>query len=168
MTGKPSYLTREQIEERRLEGARLLKAKKLSQADIARRLGVSRAAVTQWAHQLESGESLRQRAVPGRPAKLTRPQQQTLQRLLKRGARAAGFPTGRWTLWRIQQVIEREFGVTYHVNSLSEVLARLGWSVRQPLAHAQERDEEVILAWLQHHWPRTKKGASPRRRHRGF
>jgi transposase len=38
--------------------------------------------------------------------KLTRAQQQTLKRLLKRGARAAGFPTERWTLGRLQHVSE--------------------------------------------------------------
>lgn len=36
MTWKPTYLTREQMEKRRLEGGRLLKAGKLSQAEIAR------------------------------------------------------------------------------------------------------------------------------------
>jgi len=168
MTWKPTHLTREQMEERRLQGARLLKANKLSQAEIARQLGVSRAAVTHWAQQLEAGESLQRRVAPGRPPKLTRPQRQALQRLLKRGARAAGFPAERWTLGRIQRVLEREFGVTYHVNSLSDVLAGLGWTLQQPLARAQERDEEVIQAWLKQDWPRIKKGAATWHRHRLF
>jgi hypothetical protein len=30
---------------------------------------------------------------------------------LDRGARAAGFETQRWTLWRIVLLIERTFGV---------------------------------------------------------
>jgi transposase len=168
MTWKPTHLTREQMEERRLQGARLLKANKLSQAEIARQLGVSRTAVTHWAQQLEAGEPLQRRVAPGRPPKLTRPQRQALQRLLKRGARAAGFLTERWTLGRIQRVIEREFGVTYHVNSLSDVLAGLGWTLQQPLARAQERDEEVIQAWLKQDWPRIKKGAATWHRHRLF
>ena len=49
MRWKPSYLTREQMEERRLEGGRLLQEGKLSQAEIARQLGVSRATISDWA-----------------------------------------------------------------------------------------------------------------------
>jgi transposase len=156
------------MEERRLKGARLLTANKLSQAEIARQLGVSRAAVMHWAQQLATGEPLHRRVAPGRPPKLTRIQQQSLKRLLKRGARAAGFSTERWTLRRVRQVIAREFGVTYHEHSLSDVLAKWDWSLQQPLARAQERDEEIIQAWLEHDWPRIKKGAATWRRHRVF
>jgi len=54
MTWKPSNLTREQMEERRQAGGRMLKAGKLSQAEIARQLGVSRATVSDWAKVVES------------------------------------------------------------------------------------------------------------------
>ena len=46
MKWKPSYFTREQMEERRREGGRLLREGKLSKVEIARQLGVSRASVT--------------------------------------------------------------------------------------------------------------------------
>ena len=42
------------MEERRLEGGRLLEAGKLSQAEIARQLGISRAKVSDWAEEVES------------------------------------------------------------------------------------------------------------------
>lgn len=45
MTWIPKQLTREQIEERRLAGGKLLKEGRLSKAQIAHKLGVSRAAV---------------------------------------------------------------------------------------------------------------------------
>lgn len=41
--------------ERRLEGVKLLRQGKLSQAAIARQLGVSEAAVSQWRRQLNEG-----------------------------------------------------------------------------------------------------------------
>ena len=50
---QPSKLTPEQIEERRMEGGRLLREGNLSHAEIARRLGVSRSAVSQWAQQIK-------------------------------------------------------------------------------------------------------------------
>ena len=49
---RPSNLTPEQIEERRMECGRLLREGGLSPAEIARRLGVSRRAVSQWAQQI--------------------------------------------------------------------------------------------------------------------
>jgi putative transposase len=166
MAWKPKHLTREQMEERRLEGGWLLRAGKLSQSEIARRLGVSRATVSEWAKRLTKGgfPELRRRKSAGRPPKLMAKQQQALLAELKRGARAAGFATELWTLRRVQKVIEREFAVTYHPNHLGRLLARLDWSVQVPLPQAVERDEDLIEAWLEKDWPRIKKGAANRRR----
>ncbi len=170
MAWTPEQLTREQLEARRREGARLLKSSKRSRAEIARRLGVSRATVSDWAKQLAVGglRALRRRKAPGRPARLTRAEKQTLLRQLKRGALAAGCATDRWTLSRVRQLIEREFGVRYHVKYIHRLLIGLGWSLQQPLPRATERDEELIRAWLAKDWPRIKKSAATRRKHRVF
>jgi transposase len=168
MAWNPTRLTRDQMEQRRREAARLLRAGKLRPAEIARQLGVSRSAVSQWAAQLKQGglREWRRRRSAGRPPKLTAEQKRQLRRTLRRGAQKAGFQTERWTLARIQQVIERDFGVTYHRNHLSRLLDQLGWSRQQPLPRAVEREEAVIRAWLAHDWPRIKKGAATWRRHR--
>jgi putative transposase len=168
MTWQPTKLTRTQLEERRLAGGRLLKRGKLSQAQIARQFNVSREAVRQWAQQLQAGgmPRLYQRISTGRPARLTPAQQRELMRQLKRGALAAGFSTDRWTLNRIQQLIRREFKVTYHPNYLSRLLRQLGWTPQYPLARAKERDDELVEAWLRQDWPRIKKGPSNWRRNR--
>jgi len=144
------------------------RASRLSRAEIEGQLGVSRATVSDWAERLANGglRALKRRKAPGRPARLTGAQQRALVRQLKRGALAAGFATDRWTLRRIGQVIEREFGVHYHVNSLHRLLDRLDWRWQQPLLRAAERDEELIRAWLAQDWPRIQKSAAHRRRHR--
>jgi putative transposase len=54
--------------------------------------------------------------------------------MLRRGARACGFETDRWTQARIQRVIEREFGVTYHPKHIGRLMKALGWSVQKPPA----------------------------------
>lgn len=170
MAFQPTHLTRAQLEERRRLGAQLLRQGKLSQAEIARRLGVSRSAVSQWASQLaqDGPRQLQRRTSKGRPAKLTNEQKHTLLRLLKRGARNAGFPTERWTLQRIQALIQCEFQVTYHPTYVARLLKQLGWSAQVPLPRAKERDEALIRAWLTHDWPRIKKSAAHRRRNRVF
>ena len=65
---RPSHLTSEQMEERRLAGATLLRQGRLSQAQIARKLGVSRASVCRWAATLaqEGPHGLEARPIPGR------------------------------------------------------------------------------------------------------
>ncbi len=160
MPWQPKRWTPAQLEERRLEAVRLLRAGQLSQAEIARRLGVSRAAVTHGKQRLAAGglRGLRRRRPPGGQSQLTAPQWQHLLRLLDRGAQAAGFDTERWTLQRIATVIERTFGVHYHPCSLSPALHTRGWSPRRPLPRARERDEALIEAWLKRDWPRIKKG----------
>src|SRR5687768_9922413 len=94
MGWEPQQLTREQMEERRRAGAQLLRAGKLTQAEIARQLGVSRATVSEWAKRLAAGglRALHRRKAPGRPARLTDTDKKALVRLLKRGALAAGCP----------------------------------------------------------------------------
>ncbi len=64
---RPTHLTSKRMEERRLEAARLLRQGQLSQADIARRLGVSRASVCRWAATLaqEGPRGLEARPIPG-------------------------------------------------------------------------------------------------------
>jgi len=166
MSWRPTKLTRAQLEERRLEAARLLREGKLSPAEIARQLGASPAAVSQWKRQLEAKgrASLRRRHPAGRPPKLSAKQRRRLGRLLDRGAVAAGFESHRWTRARVRQLIAREFGVSYNPCSLSHLLRRAGFSVQRPQPQAAERDEELIRAWLEKDWPRIKKVAAARAR----
>ena len=168
MTWKPSYLSREQLEERRLEGGRLLKEGKLSQAEIARHLGVSRATVSEWAKMVqEKGiRGLRKKKAPGSESKLSKVQKEKLKRMLDRGALACGFPTDRWTLERVRQLIHREFEVNYHPNYLNRLLRSLGFSPQRPLPQAIEQARELVAAWLEQDWSRIKKVAAARRRHR--
>lgn len=168
MTWHPKQLTRKQMAERRAEGVRLLKAGKLSQHAIALQLGVSDAAVSKWKRLLaEQGEeALKMRKAPGRPPKLDEKSKAELVETLKSGAVAAGFPTEQWTQARVQAVIKRDYGVSYHKNHISRLLHDLGWSVQKPETRALERDEELILAWLKKDWPAIKKSTRARRRDR--
>ena len=69
---RPTHLTPEQMEERRLVAATLLRQGQLSQAEIARHVGVSRASVCRWAATLaqEGLHGLEARPIPGRLPRL--------------------------------------------------------------------------------------------------
>ena len=156
------------MEERRLEGGQLLKAGKLSQAEIARRLGISRTTVSDWAKTIEAKgiKGLRKRKAAGSASKLSAEQKQKLKKMLDRGALVYGFPTDRWTLERVRQLIQEECKVSYHRNYLNRLLRKLGYSPQKPLPQAVEQEEELVKAWLQQDWSRIKKVAAARRRNR--
>lgn len=156
------------MEERRLEGGRLLEAGKFSQAEIARQLGVSRGTVSDWAKTIEAKgiKGLRKRKAAGSQSKLSQEQKQKLKKMLDRGALAYGFPTDRWTLERVRQLIQQKFEVNYHPNYLNRLLRNLGFSPQKPLPQAVEQEEALVKAWLQQDWPRIKKVAAARRRNR--
>ena len=145
MLWKPSRLIRPQMEERRLEAARLFMQGRLSQAAIARQLGVTQMSVSDWNQRLTDvgRRGLKLQKATGRPARLTKEQCQALVKMLKRGALLVGFDTDRWSLNRIQQVIQHELGVVYHPNYLSRALKRWGWSVQKPETRAIERVQKT-------------------------
>ena len=161
MIWRPKHLTRMQREERRLEAGRLLLAGQLSQAEIARSMGVSRTAVSKWAKRLQQHQgdlgSLTNRPIFGRPPWLTTAQWQQVLDLLTQGAQNAGFETARWTLRRIRAVMLVQCGVDYHPHYLARRLRALGWSPQRPAGYARERDETLVRAWLTRDWPRIKK-----------
>jgi transposase len=159
---RPAHLTPEQMEERRLAAARLLRQGRFSQADIARQLGVSRASVSRWAATLaqQGRRGLATRIRTGREPRLDEKAWVRLGRLLDRGAMAAGFATERWTLRRIAALIEREFGVHYHPRYLERPLKAHGFSVQHPATRAKERDELVIAVWPKRDWVVLKRRPS--------
>jgi putative transposase len=159
---RPAHLTPEQMEERRLAAARLLRQGRFSQADIARQLGVSRASVCRWAATLaqQGRRGLATRVRTGREPRLDEKAWARLGRLLDRGAMAAGFATERWTLRRIAALIEREFGVHYHPRYLERPLKAHGFSLQRPATRAKERDELVIAVWPKRDWVVLKRRPS--------
>jgi transposase len=147
------------MEARRIEGARLLK-RDVAQAEVARRLGVSRQAVSNWARELAEvkGAIGKLRAKPlGRPKHLEPTQCQELCAMLLKGALAAGFPTELWTIKRVRAVVEREFGVKYSNTGGWALLRSLGFTPQKPEKRAIQRDEQAIVYWKRKTWPRLKK-----------
>ena len=124
----------EAMEQRRLEGARLLK-RKVSQSEVARQVGVSRQAVALWGQPLAAvnGAVGKLKARPlGRPKRLDAQQCERLRKMLVKGALAAGFVTALWTVKRVRVLIAREFGVQYSNTGGWELLRSLGFSPQRP------------------------------------
>jgi len=81
---------------------------------------------------------------------------------LLKGAQAYGFATDLWTLRRIAQLIEQEFGISYGRTNVWLLLKALGFSCQRPTGRATQRDESAIQQWQQKRWPMLKKKPAER------
>jgi len=146
------------LEERRLKAVDLLRSG-LSQSEVARRLAVSPVAVHKWHRALEEGGPTALRSVPrpGRPTNVPREQLAQLPAILARGALSYGFSTDLWTIPRILEVTEAEWGVRYDKSAMWRLLKRHGLSWQRPSRQAREKNVAAVKNWMRHSWPRYKK-----------
>ena len=147
------------LQARRKQAAVLFSAGRLKQAEIARRLGVSRTSVHRWyvAWRQDGASGLRGAGRAGRKPRLEKTDLRILDRTLREGAAAWGFPTDLWTLPRVARVIKEITGVKYHPGHVWRILRNLNWSRQRPARRAKERNEKEIQRWVAEDWPRVKK-----------
>ena len=145
--------------QRRLQAARLFQ-QGVSQAEVARRLGVSRQSASRWHARWRHGgrAGLAGPGRWGRPSRLSDHDWQRVEQALLAGAQAHGFDTDLWTLPRIAEMIWRLTGVSYHPGHVWWLLRRYDWSPQRPARRARERDEAEIARWRAEEWPRIKGG----------
>jgi len=141
-----------------------LKQQGWKQQDIAKALGVSPGAVSQWLKAAREGgpEALRRHPAPGPQPRLTPEQKAEIPELLAKGAEAYGFRGDLWTTARTAAVIKEVFGVSYHPAHVCRLLKEIGWSVQKPIRRATQRDEAAIAAWYAERWPELKRGRKKR------
>ena len=117
---------------------------------------------TRW--QADGTAALRTRGPTGRRPKVADEQLEVIEQALLEGALAHGFATDVWTLERVALVVQGLTGVRLSHPSVWRLLrGRLGWTVQRPQRQAKERDEEAVQHWVQHEWPRIKRGPARNR-----
>lgn len=109
------------LERRRRKAANLL-LQGHNQAEVARKLGVSRQSVSRWARALrvQGRDGLRRAPVPGRRPRLDPRKREVVQRLLRASP-------GPWTLMRLNQMIKERVGVSYQRTRLIQFLHEAGF-----------------------------------------
>ena len=141
-----------------------LKQQGWSQTRIAKALGVTDGAVSQWLKRVrEDGvDALRHRRGGGAKPGLSAAELEQLPTLLQRGAEAYGFRGAVWTRARVGQVIRREFGVVYSDSHIGRLLAKIGWTRQKPVERADQRDAAAVTTWCEETFPELEKKPPPK------
>src|SRR5918999_2279937 len=149
------------------EGRRLraweLRQEGWKQRDIARALGVSKGAVSQWMKRAkqEGVEALKHRPPPGAKARLSEGQRAKLPELLAQGAPAHGF-RGRGVDLRASSPGDPQ-GVWRKLppGARQPDGEALGLSLQKPVRRANQRDEEAIRRWKEERFAGDYETATP-------
>jgi transposase len=143
---------------RRLKAVKL-SAKGLSNAQIARRLDVTRHSVGRWLQQHAGGgdQALQGAAKLGRNPKVDAGTLKKFEAELLKGPEAHGFANNLWTLKRMAEVLKQACGVSVHSRYVWHLMRALNWSPQRPQTKARERDEQAIGKWKRYTWAAIKK-----------
>ena len=154
-------LSRKKREQKRLYAAKLFK-KNIPQAEIARRLKVTPAAVNYWHIDWKQGgkKALKSKGHPGFPSKLIPKDRTAFKEAILKGPLAYGYETNFWTLSRLSAVMKKVTGVKFSDVWTWHIVRDLGFTPQKPQVRAAERDEAAIAAWKKKRLPGLKKMGS--------
>jgi len=149
------------LEERRVNGIKLIVEQRLSEHQVADKLGVSQPAVSKWYSAYREGndsfDALKSKKHVGRPSRLNRRQMRGIPKIIRRGAAYYGFSTDLWTAERIGKVIEDKYRIEYSASQVARILHSLNQSWKKWEGKAREYDEEKVKDWVQNTLPEIKK-----------
>lgn len=156
---KISYKARiKDLERRRLQAGDMF-TKGKTQAEVADRFTVSRAAACQWhtAWAANKKKGLLSKGSSGAAPKLSLKQKTALKKEILRGPAKAGYATDFWTLGRIRLLAKKKFKISLGSTTVWRTVVSLGFSVQKPERRARERNEQAISDWKLKEFPKLKK-----------
>lgn len=149
------------LEERRVNGVKMIVEQGLSESEVARRFGVTHGIVSRWYTAYRDGrnsyDALRSRKHTGRRSRLDERQLASIPAILKKGAEHYGFFTDLWTAERLAKVIEEKYGISYSSSQVARILNSLNLSYQKPEGKAREFDEKKVRDWVRNILPDIKK-----------
>jgi len=140
------------LEERRVRGVKMVMEQGLSEHEVARALGVTQGAVSNWMKAYDEGggsyEALKKRKHTGKPAMLTDKQLGSIPGMLAKGAKHWGFSTDIWTGERVARLIRVQFKVQYNPMYVTRMLHSFGLSWQKVEKVAREQDGKKLRDWV--------------------
>lgn len=149
------------LEERRINGVKMIVQQGLGVNEVARRLGVTHGIVNHWYSVYRGGgnsyDALKSRKHTGRPSRLNKRQLASIPKILLKGAEQYGFSTDLWTAERLAKVIEEKYDITYSPSQVARILGSMNFSYQKPEGKAREYDEKKVREWVRNTLPDIKK-----------
>src|SRR5512132_2149090 len=111
--------------------------------EVADFLGVDPSSVRRWlaSFRRHGGDARAARPRPGRPPKLTDTPEKIVRRWLADNPTEHGFATELWTVPRLAQLIEQQWGIHFHPDYRGTWLRQRGYTPQKPRRKARERDD---------------------------
>jgi transposase len=133
-----------------------------TQAEVAKRFGVSRAAACKWhaAWEKEGMKGLDSKGPPGFDSALDLKRRKQFKAAILKGPLAHGYGTNLWTLNRLAEVLKKTTKVAFGPVRTWQVVRELGFTPQKPQLRAKERDEKAIADWKTRRLPGLKKMGS--------
>jgi putative transposase len=121
----------------------------MSFTEAARVVGIERQSLCDAAkrYNAEGVAGLYDRPKPGRRRKLEAAQEAKLGEIIVQGPDPEVEGISAYTLEDLTEIVEVEFGVTYHPSSMSRVVRRLGFSRQKARPHHPDKDEAAQAAF---------------------
>lgn len=150
------------LELRRFKAGRMFEGGKHLQADIARKLSVSPAAVCKWhaAWDADQEKGLRSKGQPGFASAFTEKKKKQLKAIILAGPAKLGYATDFWTVDRIRSAAKKKLRLDFSGTHIWKTVLSLGFSVQKPERRARERNEKAIQEWKLKKFPKLKKMGS--------
>ena len=131
------------LEERRINGVKMIVRQGLGVNEVARRLWVTHGIVSRWYSAYRdaknSYDALKSREHTGRPSKLNNRQLAGIPKILVNGAQHYGFFTDLWTAERLAKVVEDKYRISYSPSQVARILNSLKLSYQKPEGKAREQ-----------------------------
>jgi transposase len=162
----PRKLTREAKEALRERAVLMVRDEGVSVVTTARLLGVSKVSIHAWLNSYDAGgiAALKVKSAPGRARMLTSKQEHRLFQILrKKTPLAFGFKSMLWTRELVAKVIKKLFGVSFVLQTISRVLARLSITFQKPIRRAYQCDPVAVKKWQEETLPEIEALASDAR-----
>jgi transposase len=128
-------------------------------ASVAAAYGLNVRTVFRWLANFANGgqNALLAKPIRGRPPKVTPEEMRWIARAVHDDSpQQFKFPYGLWTLSLIGKLIERQFGKSLSLASVSRVMKLLGFTVQKPLYQAWQQDPVLVRQWETETYPEIR------------
>lgn len=125
---------------------------------VANAYGVNRTTLFRWVRRFATDgiRGLERRPGSGRPVLLTTFDMEALNDIVLEPASYFGFETDLWTVGRLRQVIQEEYGMTLSHDTVWRRLRDAGFTYQKPERRYFEASEEARQEWMQTEVPRIR------------